>query len=1433
MSNRQISNNNSSSLTTQKIPNFVPNKSGGNTSVMSPSGGNWNGGGAPHQSPHQSNGPPPHMNHHIGAGDFHPSMTNDVTAMMPNHIAPAQVEANGNNNYGPPSGHHMHPGPPPHHHHQQQPHPHHSPLAAHTSPGQTSGGPPAPPPQTANNFFQNGAFQECFNRCHGSVDRVYTNKGYGFISCAEMNGEHVFFHFSQMRKAGATNIIPQKGNEVQFTLRYDQENRAQAYEIIFLEQGTIHRLHNEIGFGVIKSTATDSNPSGGMGADGTIITQLATGEIFFYKYSFNEYKFNEEYPLVLGDNVFFQIENGQKGYRATKILVHRKNPDHVMEQPASQVNNGSGDAPQSKAETNQSDMLLPPKFNAQTRRPSGAVEPIKLLPTSNSTDQSQRFKGRVCSMKDNFGFIKRLENLPEIFFHYSAVDEGVTDLDIDDDVEFSIGHRSEKGQDKGPCAIDITKCSERLVFEEVSTQLFYGCILKVPVGSPNGTSDTNDEQKKNNGNSSSDSPSSGTGSTGGPTAATAPAAATTTDKPSGLGGIIICGKDKEYYQYYDKEREGNLYTLKIGDPVKFKLLTDKRTAEKRAINVDIDYDYFRTRQKPQDLHKKVPLTLFKFFDDAMNTEKREMGVIAAVKDGFGFIKCVSRDQRMFFHCNEIIDSDHRIRMSDEVEFTVLDDNMHMDENRFHATRIVILPKGTVKFHTVNERIYDGVLFVEANQKRSNFKDDQIAMFIKYTNNELGTHEQKEKMIKVLGGNSFHPDVRIILEKVDCRLSFDDLHESEVHFQIQKSKKSGTRTAVNVRPKEWVAMRSCLDPSSISVASGQSNNERGGTMDSGFKGMSLLKTSSNSASVSQNSPDSSKSPDNAGTFNQHKQNDASSYHTPQKLSKNNYNNTTSQQQSNANLSTPTQQTSATTAVPKLQRSISSPLDKVMQKLGSNSHTPLKAVKSNPNLLTNSHPYYGYIVTMKDHYGFIESENHEHEVFFHYSEIVNEDLPDGGNTNSSGRKDSKDMLSKVQQAGYNFGAEVQYILADKDGKLCAQQVALLDKGTLTKHEYIDEQLYSGKIHRPCKSVDPSQSLYYGEILVTAFANSEECRQFHDCQPRYDIKFQDDTSDGDNNKSRRKGSIRMDNFPFKISFSTISLADPQAMIIEDDPVVFKVSTNRLTAQHRAVNITPVRSKQVARIESTKGDYGFISFKVEERDHQASLARNGAVQLPQNTGNLFFHSSELVLCHMSELEVGDLVEFNVVHNKRTNKYCAAKVKFIEHAAAKQNSIQEVATAVEEMRVDATQMTTLPGVKKTLMNESQRHFMKKLYPGSFQHQQQIHPDDNNNPTSAQQQQGGMLKNHTQSSSSPGGPLGSPVSGNASGSNAPPNFNQGNGNNGSPNVADSRPDRIARFKKTSITAESLLRTDSSATRQPTTGNTECKVSGDSNSAKKR
>ncbi|KAM5256072.1 cold shock domain-containing protein E1-like [Ctenodactylus gundi] len=88
-------------------------------------------------------------------------------------------------------------------------------------------------------------------------------------------------------------------------------------------------------------------------------------------------------------------------------------------------------------------------------------------------------------------------------------------------------------------------------------------------------------------------------------------------------------------------------TLLEGDHVRFNISTDRCNKLERATN------------------REVLSNTFQFTNEA-----REMGVIAAMRDGFGFIKCVDRDACMFFHFSEILDG-NRLRIADEVEFTVV------------------------------------------------------------------------------------------------------------------------------------------------------------------------------------------------------------------------------------------------------------------------------------------------------------------------------------------------------------------------------------------------------------------------------------------------------------------------------------------------------------------------------------------------------------------------------------------------------------------------------------------------------------------------------------------------------------------------------------------------------------------------------------------
>ena len=90
---------------------------------------------------------------------------------------------------------------------------------------------------------------------------------------------------------------------------------------------------------------------------------------------------------------------------------------------------------------------------------------------------------------------------------------------------------------------------------------------------------------------------------------------------------------------------------------------------------------------------------------------REQGMVSTVKDSFGFVECVDRNARLFFHFSELIDRGHQPRVGDEVEFSVVSSDRHGQDN---CARVVLLPKGTVSFDIVAEGRWRGVVSKEIN-----------------------------------------------------------------------------------------------------------------------------------------------------------------------------------------------------------------------------------------------------------------------------------------------------------------------------------------------------------------------------------------------------------------------------------------------------------------------------------------------------------------------------------------------------------------------------------------------------------------------------------------------------------------------------------------------------------------------------------------------
>lgn len=203
--------------------------------------------------------------------------------------------------------------------------------------------------------------------------------------------------------------------------------------------------------------------------------------------------------------------------------------------------------------------------------------------------------------------------------------------------------------------------------------------------------------------------------------------------------------------YGDKDQHGD-YTLQSGDIVDFNIATDRRDKLQRATNILLVEDTFR-----------------------VNGENREKGVVAAVKDGFGFITCADRDQRMFFHFSELMKANQEVKVGDELEFTVVQDPT--SPSRQIAIRILHLPKGSVSFETTHPQRIIGSVEKESISKLQGKTKEPSPGIIMYDVN--GTKQTIPYTNKAFQGSV-------------------PKYGDKVEFQICESRRNNTKTAVNVK-----------------------------------------------------------------------------------------------------------------------------------------------------------------------------------------------------------------------------------------------------------------------------------------------------------------------------------------------------------------------------------------------------------------------------------------------------------------------------------------------------------------------------------------------------------------------------------------------------------------------------------------------------------
>ncbi|TKS77127.1 Cold shock domain-containing protein E1 N-ras upstream gene protein [Collichthys lucidus] len=358
-------------------------------------------------------------------------------------------------------------------------------------------------------------------------------------------------------------------------------------------------------------------------------------------------------------------------------------------------------------------------FYMETNKHTGAVSARNIQLVKK---KQMRCQGVVCATKEAFGFIERADVVKEIFFHYSEFKGDLEALQAGDDVEFTIKDRNGK-----EVATDVRLLPQgTVIFEDISIEQFEGTVVKVipKVPTKNQASRLLKSSK------------------------------TILCQVASVPGLVSLTRNCRSAEKDTKSK----VTLLEGDHIQFNISTDRRDKLERATNIDILPDTFN-----------------------FTKETREMGVIAAIRDGFGFIKCVDRDARMFFHFSEVLE-ESQLHISDEVEFTVVPDMLSAQRN--HAVRIKKLPKGTVSFHTQSEQRFMGVV------------EKEVAT----TNKNASPTKSKEKEAEegVIAYEDCGVKLTVPYHTKDLEGGGHPLVGDKVEFSINEVKRTGQQSAVSIR-----------------------------------------------------------------------------------------------------------------------------------------------------------------------------------------------------------------------------------------------------------------------------------------------------------------------------------------------------------------------------------------------------------------------------------------------------------------------------------------------------------------------------------------------------------------------------------------------------------------------------------------------------------
>ncbi|XP_072282301.1 cold shock domain-containing protein E1 isoform X4 [Pyxicephalus adspersus] len=728
-------------------------------------------------------------------------------------------------------------------------------------------------------------------------------------------------------------------------------------------------------------------------------------------------------------------------------------------------------------------------------------------------------------------------------------------------------------------------------------------------------------------------------------------------------GFIQCSERQARLFFHCSQYNGNLQELKVGDDVEFEVSSDRRTGKPIAVKlVKIKteilpeeringQEVFYLTYTPEDVDGNIQLETGDKINFVIETNKhtgavsarnimllmkrkqmRCQGVVCAMKEAFGFIERGDVVKEIFFHYSEFKGDIEALQPGDDVEFTIKDRN-----SKEVATDVRLLPQGTVIFEDISIEHFEGtvtkiipkvpnknqndplpgrikvdfvipkelpfgdkdtkskVTLLEGDHVRFNISTDRRDKLERATNIEVlsdtfqFTDEAREMGViaamrdgfgfikcvdrdarmffhfsEVLDGNQLHisDEVEFTVVPIDtCLFQVTDAPGSEGrikpwnnYLQNQDMLSAQRNHAIRIKklPKGTVSFHTQSDHRFVGIvekestaASAKSSSPNKGKEKEGEEGIISYEDCGIRLTVCYHLKDLEGSS------------------TPQ-------------------------------VGDKVEFSICE-----AKRTGQQSAVSIKVLGRN----SNGKRFHGYVATLKDNFGFIETSNHDKEIFFHYSEY-------------SGDVDKLDL-----------GDMVEYCLSKgKGNKVSAERVTRVHQVNGSTDD-VNPTVYWGRVVRPLRSVDPTQTEYQGMIeLLDEVVDKQKIAEE---TPKEAEEAEAETSDDTNKQASMKGRL--------IPFGIVGMVSKADCLQKGETVKFQMCVLSQNGQTMACNIEPLRRGTV---ECVKDQFGFINYEIGE------------------SKKLFFHVKEIQ--DGVELQAGDEVEFSVILNQRTGKCSGCNVKLL-----------------------------------------------------------------------------------------------------------------------------------------------------------------------------